>query len=70
MVFFGLFAIILNFFDRVPTILMWIYNWGEIAAWTIKLGLIVVGIILYVIGNKNEKEDLNDEREALENISK
>ena len=47
MVFFGLFAIVLNFFDRVPTILMWIYSWGETPAWAIKIGLIVIGAVLY-----------------------
>ena len=35
---FGLFAIVLDFFDRVPTILMWIYSWGDTAAWAIKIG--------------------------------
>jgi hypothetical protein len=50
MIFFGLFAIVLNFFDRVPSILMWIYNWGEGVAWAIKIGLIVVGAILFFMG--------------------
>ncbi|MGB0982359.1 MAG: hypothetical protein ACPGUH_09695 [Winogradskyella sp.] len=57
MAFFGIFAIILNFFDRVPSILMWIYNWGETTAWAIKIGLIVVGAVLYFIGNSKEEEE-------------
>lgn len=57
MAFFGLFAIVLNFFDRAPTILMWIYTWGDTAAWAIKIGLIVVGAVLFFMG-KSEAEDI------------
>ena len=57
MAFFGLFAIVLNFFDRVPTILMWIYNWGEGVAWGIKIGLIVVGAVLFFMGNSEEEPE-------------
>lgn len=56
MIFFGLFAIILNFFDRVPSILMWIYNWGEGVAWAIKIGLIVVGAILFFMDKPASEE--------------
>jgi len=48
-------AIILNFVDMVPRVLMWIYAWGEITAWGIKIGLVVVGAILFLIGNKQEE---------------
>lgn len=54
MVFFGLFAIVLNFIDRVPTILMWIYSWGDTTAWIIKIALVVVGAILFIMGGKTE----------------
>lgn len=54
MVFFGLFAIVLNFIDRVPTLLMWIYSWGDTTAWIIKIGLIVVGALLFFMGGKTE----------------
>ncbi|NRD23162.1 hypothetical protein HNV10_07915 [Winogradskyella litoriviva] len=56
MAFFGLFAIVLNFFDRVPTILMWIYSWGDTAAWAIKIGLIVVGAVLFFMGKPEVEE--------------
>ncbi len=56
MVFFGLFAIVLNFFDRVPSILMWIYEWGEGVAWAIKIGLIVVGAVLFFLGKPETEE--------------
>ncbi len=58
MIFFGLFAIVLNFIDRVPTILIWIYEWGEGVAWAIKLGLIVVGAILFFTGKDPEPEPI------------
>ncbi|WP_298346203.1 hypothetical protein [uncultured Algibacter sp.] len=56
MAIFGILAIVLNFFDRVPTLLMWIYSWGDTAAWAIKIGLVVVGAILFFIGNKAEAD--------------
>ena len=58
MIFFGLFAIVLNFIDRVPTILIWIYEWGEGVPWAIKLGLIVVGAILFFTGKSPEPEPI------------
>ena len=67
MIFFGLFAIVLNFIDRVPTILIWIYSWGEGVAWTIKIGLIVIGAALYLMGgsnNKSEATQQNPDQEA------
>ncbi|WP_138433303.1 hypothetical protein [Winogradskyella algicola] len=56
MIFFGLFAIVLNFFDRVPSILMWIYEWGEGVAWAIKIGLVVVGAALFFLGKPEAEE--------------
>lgn len=57
MVFFGLFAIILNFLDRVPSLLIWIYSWGDTTAWAIKIGLIVIGAVLFFMGGKSEEPD-------------
>lgn len=67
MVFFGLFAIVLNFFDRVPSILMWIYEWGEGVAWAIKIGLVVVGAVLFFLGKPETEEvelELPEEQKA------
>jgi hypothetical protein len=50
----GALAIVMDFMDRVPRLLMWIYNWGDTAAWGIKIGLIAIGGILWFIGNKKE----------------
>ena len=46
----GIVAIIFGFIERVPTILSWIYEWGDGPAWAIKIGLIVVGAVLYLLG--------------------
>ena len=59
MVFFGLFAIVLKFVDRVPTLLAWIYEWGETPAWAIKIGLIVIGAVLYFMGG-SKTDDSDD----------
>jgi hypothetical protein len=48
-------AIVLNFLDRVPRLLMWIYNWGDNVAWAIKIGLVVVGGALYFLAPKEEE---------------
>ena len=50
MALFGVLAIVLNFLDRVPTLLAWIYNWGEGVAWGIKIGLVVAGAVLFFMG--------------------
>lgn len=60
MVFFGLFAIVLNFFDRVPSILMWIYTWGDTTAWIIKIALVIIGAVLFFMGSSNEEEETAD----------
>ncbi|MBU2983398.1 hypothetical protein KO498_16450 [Lentibacter algarum] len=56
MAFFGIFAIVLDFLDRVPSILFWIYNWGNGPAWGIKIGLVVIGGLLYALGGGAEEE--------------
>ncbi|MBY0486602.1 MAG: hypothetical protein K2P85_05365 [Flavobacteriaceae bacterium] len=52
----GILAVVMNYLDRVPTLLMWIYNWGDTVAWAIKIGLIVVGGALYFLSPKEEEE--------------
>ncbi len=52
----GIAAIVMNFMNLVPRILMWIYAWGETTAWIIKIGLVVVGAVLYFMGNKEKTE--------------
>lgn len=52
MALFGVLAIVFGFLDRVPSVLVWIYNWGESTAWVIKIGLIVVGGAMWLISNR------------------
>ncbi len=56
MAIFGILAIVLGFLNRVPKLLMWIYNWGETTAWIIKIALVVVGGALYLFSNGEEEE--------------
>ena len=57
MAFLGVFAIVLDFMGRVPTLLMWIYNWGDGVAWGIKIALVVIGGLLFFLGSAGEGED-------------
>lgn len=57
LLFFGLAAIVLNFVNMVPSVLMWIYSWGELTAWVIKIAIVVLGSILFLIGKKTEQEE-------------
>lgn len=57
LVFLGVFAIILNFLDRVPSVLVWIYNWGNGTAWGIMIALVVIGVILFFIPKKKKIEE-------------
>ena len=56
----GIAAIVMNFLDRVPRLLMWIYEWGEGVAWAIKIGLVVVGGALYFFGPKSDEQEDED----------
>jgi hypothetical protein len=53
----GMLAIVLNYLDRVPRVLAWIYTWGEGPAWGIKIGLVVVGALLWFLGRSRAKAD-------------
>lgn len=50
LLFFGVLSIVLDFFNAVPRVMAWIYNWGETAAWIIKIAFVVVGFLLVRIG--------------------
>ncbi len=57
----GLAAIVFDFMDRVPTILSWMYDYGNTTAWVIKIGLVVVGAALYLMGARQKKEEAKEE---------
>lgn len=48
----GLFAIVMGFMDMVPKILSWIYLWGEIVAWIIKLSLVIGGALIWLLTSR------------------
>ena len=52
----GVLAIVLDFFNYVPKLLFWIYEWGDGVAWIIKIALIVVGGILWLLGRNAEAD--------------
>ena len=62
MAIFGVLAIIMDFANYVPRILFWIYNWGDTVAWGIKIGLVVVGGILYFIASKSTVDNKTDDK--------
>ncbi len=52
----GIAATVMNYLDRVPRLLMWIYNWGDNVAWAIKIGLVVIGGAMYLFAPKDEED--------------
>ena len=46
----GLLAFGLNYLNAVPKVLAWIYEWGEETAMWIKIGLMVGGAIIWLLG--------------------
>lgn len=56
LLFFGVFALVLSFLDRVPSLLVWIYNWGDTVAYVIMGGLSVAGALLYFLAPKEVEE--------------
>lgn len=62
---FGIAAIILPYYNRQLSILSWIDNWGETAAWAIKIGLIIVGVALFImLKNKDVELELPQDETA------
>ncbi len=53
---FGIGSIVLSFFQMEFKILMWIDTWGETTGWAIRIGMIVIGAILFFMGKPKEKE--------------
>jgi hypothetical protein len=52
--FFGLGSFVLNYLGREFTLLSWIDNWGPTTGVAIRVGLIVVGAVLWFVGRKRE----------------
>ena len=54
----GAAASILGLMGYVPKVLVWINTWGESTAWVIKIGLMILGAALYMMGAR-KKADQN-----------
>lgn len=52
LLFFGLGSIILYFLEMQFTLMQWVDNWGSETGWAIRVGMAVVGAILFFIGSK------------------
>ena len=61
LVFLGIAAILLDFLDRVPKLLVWIYMWGDGVAWVIKIAIIILGAVLFLLGKKIESRTIAEE---------
>ncbi len=51
---FGILAIVLPYFNLQLRLLGWIDNWGETVSWGIKIGLIIVGAALFLLGGAGQ----------------
>ncbi|TXH77828.1 MAG: hypothetical protein E6Q88_00410 [Lysobacteraceae bacterium] len=52
---FGAGSFLLNVFGMEFRLLSWIDNWGPTVGIAIRVGLVVVGAVLWLLGNKQEK---------------
>ena len=49
LVIFGAASAVLHLLHRELVILFWIDRWGEEVGWGIRIGMIVVGVVLWVV---------------------
>ncbi len=56
MVLLGAGSFILNMLGREFVLIMWIDNWGPTVGMAIRIGLVIVGAVLWVMGNKAESD--------------
>jgi hypothetical protein len=57
LVFFGIGSAVLHLFDYEFKLLMWIDDWGPQVGWGIRIGMVVVGAVLWVASATGKKED-------------
>lgn len=58
LVLFGAGSFVLGLVGYEFTLLMWVDTWGPVVGWVIRGALIVVGAILWVMGNKAESSQV------------
>lgn len=61
---FGVVSTILYFLDYNIKLLLWIDMWGPTVGWVIRIGLIVIGALLFfLIGKSNDEEEETEEND-------
>tara|TARA_R110002049_G_scaffold308777_2_gene514037 strand:- start:1068 stop:1286 length:219 start_codon:yes stop_codon:yes gene_type:complete len=53
----GIALIVLPYFGLTIRFLDWIDNWGDTVSWAIKIGLILVGAVLFFMGKPSENDN-------------
>jgi len=53
---FGFGSMVLNFFGMEFKILMWVDNWGEMVGWGIRGAVAVTGVVLFVLGMREQTQ--------------
>jgi len=53
----GIATIVLPYLNLQLRFLGWIDNWGETVAWAIKIGLIIVGAALFLMGGSSKASE-------------
>ena len=54
LLFFGIGSILLNFIHMQFILLSWVDTWGVSTGWAIRIGLIVLGAVLFFIGSRQQ----------------
>jgi hypothetical protein len=52
----GILSIVLSFIGYNLRILMWIDTWGTTVGWIIRIGLVVLGGVIFMIGKFSTKQ--------------
>ena len=55
--FFGVGSIVLYFLNMEFIVLTWIDTWGESVGWAIRIGMAIVGGVLWLIARQQEKAE-------------
>jgi len=52
----GAAASIFGLMGRVPIVLSWINQWGDTTAWVIKIGFMILGAALFMMGARKNAD--------------
>lgn len=59
----GIASSVLSFFESNLVLLVWIDIWGETIVWVLRVGLIVVGAVIYFKMEVDDKDLFPEEKE-------